>query len=134
MFWKKKEAVPANAGVSPTKAPPDGVEAPATKAEVPKPKAEKLPGPQEVPQVVGRDIVSKLHKEPDWVWYSLKAVVRKNPRGTDVFDVRVFDIKEAASKAKIKDYTSLDEHPELILFEGWFDKKSWEAHIEERKR
>jgi hypothetical protein len=33
----------------------------------------------------------------------------------------------------VKDYTSLDGHPELILYEGWFDKKSMKVQIEEKK-
>ena len=133
MFWKKKEKVAASVGVSPTVAAPVGVELPATKAEVPKPKVEKLAGPKELPFPVGRDIVVQLNKDPDWVW-SLKAVVRSNPGGKKVFDVRVFsDNAAAAKKVKVKDYTSLDEHPELILFEGWFDKASNETHIVERK-
>ncbi len=109
MFWKKKQA------------------------EVLKPKVEKLPGPQNLPMPVGRDIVVQLHKDSNWTW-SLKAVVRKNPTGRKMFDVRVFSERTAAEKkVKVRDYTSLDEHPELILFEGWFDEASSEAHIVERK-
>lgn len=132
MFWKKKETVATSAGVSPTVTAPIGVGSPATKVEVPKPKVEKLPRPQELPFPVGRDIIVQIKKEPDWVW-SLRAVVRKNPRGKKVFDVRVFNDNAAAKKVKVRDYTSLDEHPELILFDGWFDKASNEAHIVERK-
>jgi len=33
----------------------------------------------------------------------------------------------------VKDYTSLDAHPELILYEGWFDKKFMKVQVEEEK-
>ncbi len=133
MFWKKRKMAGVTAGVSPTGTATTGIKLPATKAEVLKPKVEKLSGPKEVPMPVSRDIVVQLKKDPDWVW-SLRAVVRKNPTGKKVFDVRVFSEKTAAEKkAKVRDYTSLDEHPELILFEGWFDKESSETHIVERK-
>ena len=34
----------------------------------------------------------------------------------------------------VKDYNSLDEHPDLILYEGWFDKKSMKVQIKEKER
>lgn len=45
------------------------------------------------------------------------------------FDVRVFDgIQAISQKITIKDYNSLTEHPELILYEDWFNK-NWEASL-----
>jgi hypothetical protein len=82
---------------------------------------------------VGRYLVVELGKNPDWVW-RLKSAVRPRPEGKDCFDVRVFDdVKTAAMNVAVRDYTSLDGHPELILYEGWFDKKSMGVHIGERK-
>ena len=133
MFWKKKKTAGDAVDVSPTDTVTSEEKVPAAKSEVLKPKAEKLPGPKDLPMPVGRDIVVQFKKEPDWVW-SLRTVVRKNPTGKKVFDVRVFSERTAAEKnVKVRDYTSLDEHPELILFEGWFDEESAETHIVERK-
>jgi hypothetical protein len=96
-------------------------------------KGEKLPGPKDIPEPVGRNLVVKLGKDPDWVW-SLKGVVRRRPEGKHAYDVRVFDMNNAAAKkVRIKNYTSLDGHPELILFEGWFDKKTMQVEIKEAK-
>jgi len=82
---------------------------------------------------VGRHLVVQLGKNPDWVW-NLKGVVRPRQEGKDSYDVRVFDEGKAAQKnVIIKDYMSLDEHPELILYQGWFDKKSMQVQIEEKK-
>jgi hypothetical protein len=109
MFWKKRPA----------------------SEEPPKPKAEKLPKPKDVPELVGRYLVTQMGKDPDWVW-KLKSVVRQRSKSKteDSFDVRVFDEAQAAAKKVIvKNYTSLDEHQDLILYEGWFDKKSMKVQI-----
>jgi len=111
MFWKKK---------------------PATE-ELSKPKVEKLPGPKDVPELVGRYLIVDLGQNPDWVW-KLKGVVRRRLEGKDAFDFRVFDEAQvAAKKVKVKDYNSLNEYPDLILYQGWFDKKSMKVQIEEKK-
>jgi len=111
MFWKKKPAT----------------------GEPSKPKAEKLPGPKGIPDLVGRHLVTELKQNPDWVW-RLKGVVRPRSDGKDRFDFRVFDEAQvAAKKVAIKDYNSLNEHPDLILYQGWFDKKSMKVHLEDKK-
>jgi len=101
MFWKKKPA----------------------EAKPSKPKAIKLPGPKGIPKLVGRHLVTELKQNPDRV-RKLKSVVRPKPESKDAFDFRVFDEAQAvAKKLTVKDYNSLNEHPDLILYEGWFDKE-----------
>ena len=94
--------------------------------------AEKLPPPKDIPETVGRHLIVKMHKDPDWIW-SLKGVVkRRQPDNKTAFDFRVFDDRDAASKRiPVKNYSSLDGHPELILFSGWFDKKTLRVHIDD---
>ena len=93
------------------------------------PKVVKLPGPKRIPEPVGRYLVVKLGKDPDWVWH-LESVARQRPEGKHAFDIRVFDSSLAESKnVVVKNFNSLDAHPELILFEGWYDKKSMQAQI-----
>ena len=100
----------------------------------PRPNLERLRKPQNLPQAVGRDLIVHLAKDPSWVW-TLKSVVHKSRKGKHRYDVRVFDQAQAAAKGvNVMDYTSLDDHPELILFRGWYDRKSWKAHIEEIER
>ncbi len=112
MFWKKQTA---------TKEPP-------------KPKAHKLPGPREIPHSVGKLLIAKYKMDPNLVPI-LKAVIRESPKAERSFDCRIFDNSEAeAIKVEIKDYTSLDEHPDLILYEGWYDGKSERVELEERKK
>ncbi|MBU1706228.1 hypothetical protein KKG19_05920, partial [Patescibacteria group bacterium] len=114
MFWEKWKKKPANAGPS-------------------NPEAEKLPGPRSIEELVGRQMVVDLKLDPDWTW-KLRSVVRRRTGGPHRFDFRVFsETQVAAQKMKIKDYTSFDNHPDLILYQGWFDKISMEVHFEENK-
>ncbi|MBU2607852.1 MAG: hypothetical protein KKF26_00885 [Chloroflexi bacterium] len=104
-----------------------------TKGEEPsQPKAEHLPGPRSIEELVGRQLVIDLKQNPDQVW-KLRSVVRQRTEGKHRFDFRVFDGNQvAASKIKVKDYTSLDNQPELVLYEGWFDKVSMAVHFEKK--
>jgi hypothetical protein len=81
----------------------------------------KLTGPRKIPDLVGRYMVVEMQKEPDWVW-TLKGVVR--PTGKkNAFFCRVFnEAQTVGADVKVKDWTSLDEHPELVLWEGYFEK------------
>lgn len=134
MFWRRKKLVAVGAETSTTATPAVGeIVAPAKVEATLKTKAEKLPGPREIPQAVGSYLVVTKKRNPDWVW-QLKAVVRQNPRGKDVFDVRVFDdIQVAQKRVRVKDWTTFDEHPELVLYEGWYDRKSMQAELEDKK-
>lgn len=89
----------------------------------------KLPGPKDIPELVGRYMVVQDKKDPDWVW-SLKGVVR--PAGKKkAFYCRVFNQGQAAQAGvKVKDWTSLDGHPDLILWEGYFDKETMTTRSE----
>ena len=90
-----------------------------------------LSGPKEIPNAVYRDIVTKLGGDPDKT-SALKAVVRPREGEKDTFEVRVFDKDHATSlKIAVKDYNSITEHGELILYEGWYNKM---AQTEIKKR
>jgi len=138
MFWKRKEtaAAPVNTGATPTaevKPSAAKVEAPPQpKAE--KPKVDKLPGPTLIPGFVGKHLIAEFKVDPALVPV-LNAVVRKSPKAEKLFDCRIFDKSEVeASEVRIKDYMSLDEHPELILYEGWFDEGSKRVQLEEKRK
>ena len=84
---------------------------------------EPLPGPKDLPSSVGSHMVVQEKQDPDWVW-KLKGVVR--PAGKEkAFYCRVFSEAQAGKAGvKVRDWTSLDEHSDLILWEGYFDKKT----------
>jgi hypothetical protein len=97
-------------------------------------KKEKLSGPKEIPGLVRNYLVAERKMEADLVKL-LKAVVRKSPTGETAFNIRVFDESEGlAKKVQVKDYTSLDESPDLIIYEGWYDEGSKEVKLEEKTR
>ena len=124
MFWRKKPAkVDAEKGKA--EKVPGPVEMPEMVIkQAEKPKTQKLPGPKDIDELVGRYVVLDKHQNPDYVW-RLKSVVRRWPENKNRFDFRIFDDAQAATKkAKIRDYTSLDSYPELILWEGWADNNT----------
>jgi hypothetical protein len=93
----------------------------------------KLSGPKEIPGPVQNYLVAERKIDPDLVKL-LKAVERKSTTGAG-FNIRVFDDSEAiAKKVQVKDYTSLDECPDLIIYEGWFDEGAKQVKLEEKKK
>jgi len=97
-------------------------------------KKEKLSAPKEIPGPVQNYLVAERKMDPDLVKL-LKAVVRKSETGEAALNIRVFDDSEAiAKKVQVKDYTSLDERPDLIIYEGWFDERSKQVKLEEKKK
>jgi len=93
----------------------------------------KLSGPKEIPGSVQNYLVAEKKMDPDLVKL-LKAVVRKSTTGA-TFNIRVFDNSEAiAKKVQVKDYTSLDESSDLIIYEGWFDEGAKQVKLEEKKK
>lgn len=103
------------------------------KAETSETKVSKLKGPKFIPDIVGGHLVTDFKQDPDVVW-KLKAVVRQRGESKNAFDVRVFDDVESATKnIKIEDYDSFDAHPELILYEGWFNKESIQVELEVKR-
>jgi len=86
-------------------------------------RSSKLPKPKDLPERVGMYLVTQLKLDPDWVW-SLKGVARPTIEKGFV-EIRVFDSKEAViSDLIIRDFNSLDNHPEMILFEGSYNKNT----------
>jgi hypothetical protein len=63
-------------------------------------------------------------------WVEYLAVSRPHQENQAVIDVRVFDKWCAVQKkVEVKDFSSLDGHPELIVMEGWYDEKAKKASI-----
>ena len=67
-------------------------------------------------------------KDPNWVW-NLKGVIR--PIEKKKFYCRVFDpLRVGQANIKVKDWTSLDGHPDLILWEGYVDNETHTVRLE----
>ncbi len=84
----------------------------------------KLMKPKELPDRVGRYLVTQLKEDPDWVW-SLRAALRPKADEKDTFEIRIFNPEDASRKgAAINNFNSLDAHPDMILFTGWYKKNT----------
>ena len=89
----------------------------------------KLPGPKNIPDLAARYMVVKMNKDSDWVW-KLKGVIQPTGKKT-AFYCRVFDeTRTREANVNVENWTSLDEHPELILWEGYIDKETNDARLE----
>jgi len=128
MFWKKKPMVAASVQAGPKVTATTGMPVAA-----PAPELEKLPGPQGMPELLGRHLVVRNKKDPDMVW-GLKAVLRKSNRGKKAFEFRIYnEAKAVTQKVKVRDYNSFNDHPDLVMYQGWFDKASGQVELEDRE-
>ena len=104
------------------------------KANVKNQVEEKLPRPKNIPQVIGMNLVTGFKRDPDWVW-NLRAVTMVKPDEKHVTLYRVFDTAQiVAAKVDVKNYRTLDSHPELILYEGWINRKTKKFEINDLKK
>lgn len=82
--------------------------------------AVKLPGPQEVPEPVKKMLESKFKLNPLQI-RNMRAVILPGQDG--MTDIRIFEEDRAqVKKLKIENYHTFDSMPELIAFEGKFNK------------
>lgn len=89
---------------------------------------EDLPKPKDILQPLGQHLVVQENQNPDWVW-RLKSVTRSK-KGESVQEFRVFDPDAVFSrKLKIENFNSLDGHLDLVLFQGWYDKRNHQVQV-----
>lgn len=85
-------------------------------------------GPKEIPQWAYPFLVLSLKADPDRLSL-LKCVEQLDYLETrPVTLIRIFDPGSARSAA-IKDFASLDQHPELILYEGYRELQGGEIEF-----
>jgi len=93
----------------------------------------RLSGPKDIPGLVQNYLVTERKMDAGLVKL-LKAVLDKSETGERAYNIRIFDESEAlAKKVQVKDYTSLHERLDLIIYEGWFDEGAKEVKLEEKK-
>jgi len=98
--------------------------------------AKRSEGPCKIDRLLSEIIGDEWNKVPSvsdhWVVY--KAVTRAHKDNGSVCDVRIFDEWCAKDrKVKVSNYESLDAHPDLVIFEGWLDRKGKKGEIKLRK-
>ena len=94
----------------------------------------KLKKPQAIPEPVQKYIAAE-YKLPAELAALLKAVLRKNTTVENTFDIRIFDESDAmARKTNVNDYSTLDGHPELTLYEGSYSEAAKKVELQEKKK
>jgi hypothetical protein len=92
---------------------------------------QRLEKPRDLPQEVGRHLVVEQGLDPDWVW-GLKCVRKRRESSKIAFDIRIFSPETVGQHGvKVKDYVSLDNHMELVIFAGWYEKETQNIQLEQ---
>lgn len=79
-------------------------------------------------------MVTQMKEEPDWVW-SLKSVLRPREGTRHMHDIRIYDPRDVIEKQiEVKNFTTLDDHRELILYFGVLDRDTGTVQIEKSSR
>lgn len=88
--------------------------------------------PRDIPQWAYLYLVTTLKVDPDQL-SQLKCVEQISFEGNRLVSlIRIFDPKAVPGTAKIEGFTSLDQHPDLIIFEGYKEKESGRVHFPAR--
>jgi hypothetical protein len=83
-----------------------------------------LPKPKELHQRVGIYLITQLRLDPDYAWTLMQA---NSPVADSrhLVNFRIYDPLEAQNRGvTVRDYRSLDNHPELVLYSGSLNKKA----------
>ena len=105
------------------------------KPDIKENKAEKLSGPGDIPELVKKHLIDDK-KLPESYSRFLKSVVRKmSAEGKEkAYSIRIFDPGDAnAKRIDVKNYLSLDEHPDMILYEGWYNDSEKKVELLEKR-
>ena len=86
-------------------------------------------GPKDLPQWAYMHLVTVLKVNPDSLM-DLQCVQQIDYRKDTLVNlIRIFDPKAVGETIKIKDFASLDEHTQLILYEGYMERVSGRVHL-----
>ena len=89
-------------------------------------------GPKEIPSWAYLYLVTTL-KVPAENLTGLRSVQKIGFwDGRPVTFIRIYDPRTSEEAWQVKDFTSLDQHPELILYEGYWEKSTNFVLLERR--
>ena len=93
----------------------------------------KLPGPRAVPTPVEKYLIN-MKIDGAWIRF-LKSVTRNSTNGSNDVDIRIYDPSDVvAHRIQMVNYTTLDNHPEVILYEGSFNEATNEVKLTEKRK
>ena len=89
--------------------------------------------PKDLPEAVGRKMVVGMQLDPDMVW-SLKYVSRPLENRKNASEFRIFDPNAVRVAGLVaRDWSSFDDHPDLVLYSGTYDKTAASVEIRGRE-
>jgi len=89
-------------------------------------------GPKDIPGWIYMHLVTTL-KAPSENLTGLRSVQKMGFwEGKPVTFIRIYDPRASEEAWQVKDFTSLDQHPELILYEGYWEKGSDRVYLERK--
>ena len=89
-------------------------------------------GPKDIPGWVYLHLVTTL-EVPAENLTGLRSVQKLGFwEGKQVTFFRIYDPRTSEEAWQVKDFTSLDQHPELILYEGYLEKGSDHVYLERK--
>jgi hypothetical protein len=87
-------------------------------------------GPQNVPGIVQQYLINDKQVDPDFAPL-LKAVVHRDGEAGHL--IRLYDESDAAArKVMVQNYSGLNQHPEVVVYEGTFDEASKKVELTEK--
>ena len=85
--------------------------------------------PKDLPEVVGRKMVVSLKMDPDLVW-ALKCVSRPLEGRKKEYEFMIFNPHKAVTAGiAVKDWSTLEARPDLILHSGHYNKETGSVHF-----
>lgn len=85
----------------------------------------ELSKPKELPSRLGKHMVVNLKYDPDWVW-TLKIVTLSVAGQGSKVHFRLFDPESTRLQGLIvRDFNTLNGYPDMIAFNGWYNKDTW---------
>ncbi len=89
-------------------------------------------GPQDIPHRVEVHLRTTLEVPPDNL-IGLRSVQKVGFWDDKLVTfIRIYDPRASEEALQVKDFTSLDQHPELVLYEGYWEKGSDRVFLERR--
>jgi len=89
-------------------------------------------GPKDIPSLVYAYLVTTLEVPPEDL--TRLRSVQKMSFWDDklVTFIRIYDPLTSEEARQVKDFSSLDQHPELVLYEGYWEKESDRVYLERK--
>jgi hypothetical protein len=88
--------------------------------------------PKILPNIVQQCLITQKKVDPEYAPL-FKSVSKKN--GATKFDIRIFDESDvAARKVVVKSYSDLNQHPELVIYEGSYDEAAKKVELVDKNK